>query len=263
MATQFYNITTREQFSEYIMVKLGFDVINIEVSERQLNLSIDDCLLDMWRLNTSQGSYLHYFMFQTSAGVGEYCMAGMGIEDAYDIDLSFAGGGINTLFSPMNMMFYQDWVVNGNYPGGGNRGTGSLGFGIAGGSQGLQMTEYNVGMQYMKLIKNQMSAMYTVKWHPGREILEVIPAPKTSSVGMLALYVRTDERDLYNNKNFRDLCVARTGVAWASNLTKFSGQLPDGSTISSSELLSRYKEQEKEVLERIKGESEPCDIQIA
>ncbi len=233
------------------MVKLGFDVINIEVSERQIDLSIDDCLLDMWRLNTSEGSYLHYFMFQTQANVGEYCLSGLGIQDAYDIDLSFAGGGINTLFSPMNMMFYQDWVANGNFPGLGGK-TPSTG-GAIGGSQGLQMTEYNIGMQYLKLIKNQMTALHTVKWHAGREILEVVPAPKSSSVGMLALYIRQDERDLYNNKNFRDLCVARTGVAWASNLTKFSGQLPDGSTISSSELIQRYSEKEETVLERIRA----------
>jgi hypothetical protein len=168
--------------------------------------------------------------------------------------------GLTTLFSPMNM-FYNYWSAATGNPLGSPFPFGSAGYGNTQVGQGgsLVMAEYNVSMQYLKLIEKQMGKMTTLHWHPGREVLELIPTPKEDSVALIALYVREEEQFLFDNPLFRKFAVARAGVAWGGNLTKITGALPDGLTINGEGILSRYKEEEKEIWEEIRAESQPMD----
>lgn len=255
-------LTTRDELRQYIYMKLGAPVINIEVTEEQLNYVIEDALLDFWKYNTEEGSYMHHFIFTVSAGVSEYCLAGMNIQDAYDIEYSGWLGGINTLFSPANMLLYNSWVVQGNYPGGPGGGPPTPYPTAYKENSGLVMTEYNVAMSYLKTLEKQIGPSYTVHWRPQAEILEVIPTPKKTMQTMLKLYVRESEANVFNNPLFRKLVVARAGIAWGQNLSKVSGQMPDGLTIRGPEILTMYKEDDKEALQNLRDESQPWDAFI-
>lgn len=256
----FTKITNREQMKEYIKYKLGFPINPIILDDTQLDYVIDDCLLKVWRYFIEEGSFLHYFTFQAKAGQSEYCFEGMGIQDAYDVQMSGLFGGIATLFSPMNM-FYNSWIQATGNPMGSPFPFGTVGYTSRDGGQ-LAMTEMNVGFSYLKTIERQLGKYYNLHWHPGREVLEIIPTPKTDMVGLVALYVREEENNLFNNPLVRDLMVAASGVQFGKNITLYTGQLPDGLSINGSELLTMYKEDYKEALESCRNESQPADPMI-
>lgn len=257
----FASIRTRDELHRYILTKLGRPVINVEVHPDQIDLAINDSLNEFWRYNAEEGSYMHYFTLQAKAGQAEYCLAGLGIQDAYDVQMSGLMEGLTTLFSPMNM-FYNYWSAATGNPLGSPFPFGSAGYGNSSVGQGgsLVMAEYNISMQYLKLVEKQMGKMYTLHWHPGREVLEIMPAPREDSVAMIALYVREEEQFLFDNPLFRKLVVARVGVAWGKNLIKFGGALPDGLTINADKILDMYKEEEKEALDNVKAESQVYDF---
>ena len=257
----FNTIRSRDQMKRYLMTKLGSPVINVEVDDDQMDLAIDDSLLEFWRYNAEEGSYMHYFTLEVFPGQSEYCMAGLGIEDAYDIQMSGMMDGLTTLFSPMNM-FYNYWCAATGNPLGSAFPFGSAGYGNNQVGQGgsLVMAEYNTSMQYLKLVEKQLGKMYTLHFHKGREVLEIIPTPKEHSMALISLYVREEENFLFDNPLVRKLMVARAGVAWGGNLTKITGTLPDGLTINGEGILSRYLEAEEKALDDIKSQSQPADF---
>lgn len=255
-------LTSRDDVKQYIYMKLGAPVINIEVTDDQMELAVEDSLLDFWKYNAEEGSYMHHFAFTVSAGVSEYCLSGMNIQDAYDIEYSGWLGGINTLFSPANMLLYNSWVVQGNYPGGPGGGPPTPYPTAFKENSGLVMAEYNNAMSYLKTLEKQIGPSYTVHWRPQAEVLEVIPTPKVTATTMLKLYVREAENNVFNNPLFRKLVVARAGVAWGDNLSKYTGTMPDGLTVRGPEILQRYMEEEQKCIDNIRSESQCMDIFI-
>ena len=257
----FAHIRTREQLHNYILLKLGGGINHVEVIPDTIDYCIDDCLLKFWRYNAEEGSYMHYFHFLAKKGQSEYCLSGMGIQDAYDIQLSGFMDGLTTLFSPMNM-FYNAWAQSTGNPIGSPFPIGSGGYAAGQGGQGgqLMMAEYNGAMQYLKLVEKQFGKNYTLHWHPGREVLEIIPTPKEDMAGLIALYVREEEQFLFDNPLFRDLVVNMVGMHWADNLTKVTGAMPDGLVLNGELMLTKYTERYEQALDNVKAESQVFDF---
>jgi len=255
-------LNSRDDMKRYLYLRCGQPVINVEVVDEQMGFIIDDALLDFWKYSAEEGSYLHHFIFQVTAGVPEYCLSGMNIQDAYDIEYSGWLGSINTLFSPANMLLYNSWVVQGNYPGGPGGGPPTPYPTAYKENSGMVMGEYNDAMSYLKTLERQIGPSYSAHWRPQAEVLTIVPTPKETGNVMLKLYVREAEVNLFNNPMFRKLAVARTGIAWGTNLSKYMGTMPDGLTIRGPEILQRYIDEEKDVLDKIKQESQPYDIFI-
>jgi len=248
--------TTLEEMRAYILRKLGQPVINVEVATEQIDQEIEDAIQDFRRYNNEDGSYLQYAALTVSAGVSEYCLEGQDIEAAYDFQLSYGVDGINTLFSPTHMLLYNDWVANGGYPGGPG-GTTEM----DNGGQ-LILAGYQVAMQYLAEIKKKFGKGYRIKWHPGREVLEVIPTPKSSGSAMIALYKREAAEYLYKHPLVKKLCVARVKKVWAGNIGKYTGTLPDGLLIDSGRIMTEAITEEENAMNQIRLESEPPDFFI-
>lgn len=246
---------------DYIILQLGGGINNVELTPEAIDSCIDNTLLEFWRYNAEEGSYMHYFHFHGIAGQSEYCMSGMGIQDAYDIQLSGLMDGLTTLFSPANM-FYNYWAQSTGNPIGSPFPFGSAGYGAGANGQGgqLMMAEYNGAMQYLKLVEKQFGKMYTLHWHPGREVLEIIPTPKQDIGGIIALYIREEEQFLFDNPLYRNFVVAKAGVLWGKVLTKVTGAMPDGLTMNGEGILSMYKEELATALEDVKSQSQPLDF---
>jgi hypothetical protein len=257
----FAHIRTREQMHDFIILSLGGGVNHVEIPPDGIDLCIDTALLDMWRYNAEEGSYLHYFHFLVNKGQSEYCLSGMGIQDAYDLQLSGMMDGLTTLFSPMNM-FYNAWAQSTGNPIGSPFPIGSGGYASGGTGQGgqLMMAEYNGAMQYMKLIEKQFGKGYTLHWHPGREVLEVVPTPKEDMGGLVALYVREEEQFLFDNPLYRKLVVAKAGMLWGDILTKVTGAMPDGLTLNGELILTRYTERHDKAFEDLRAEGQTMDF---
>ena len=241
---------------EYILTRLGSPVVNVEVAPIQLDVIIYDTIQDMNRYNYGDGVDLVNTTLLISAGVSEYSTVGSGIEAAFDISLSHGWGDINALFSPTHMLLYNDWVTNGNYPGG--PGTSMYSFGGGGGL----LTSFEIVGEYMAQANQMLGTEYTVKFNYNSESLVITPTPKECMVGTLKLYCRADAEKLYNHPLVKKIAVARAKIQWGLQLGKYTITLPDGSSMNGFEIMNRGYEDEDKWFEQMRSESEPIDFFI-
>ena len=255
-------ITNLTEMKNYILTQLGFPVINIEISDTQLEQAIYDTCQDFQRYNYDEGSFRDYFLFQTSAGQMDYPISACrdyatsavleNVQHAWELSIAFGADGINTLFSPTHILLYDQYVNQGGYPGG----PGSIG------GTGLTLTNYSTAMVYLDMINEMFGKMYQVDYLPGREVIRITPTPTEALVGVLIFWKREYAENLYNNPLVKKVSVARAGMRWGRNLSKYGGTLPDGLTINADAIISEYKEMEEKWLERFWDESEPPDFQV-
>jgi len=245
-------ITTKQGLKEYILLRLGHPVIQVEIDSTeggQLDKIIEETVQDYQELHGMEGSFLYHTSFLVSAGVAEYNLSGHDIEAVFDMDLGLGLYGINVLFSPEHILLYDEWVRKGNYPGGpGSRGTSNT---------GLVLSEYQTSMQYLKQIDVMFGKGYTGQWLNGPEILRILPPPKQCGIGMLAVYKRTAAEYLYNNRLVKKLCIARAKIQWGIHLTKYGVTLPDGITINGQDMMTQGLDAEEKWYDEIRKESPP------
>lgn len=255
----FQKITTEEQFIDYIKLTLGLPIINVEVTDLQIGQIIWDSLEDFRRYNYDEGSYMDYAIITLTAGQTEYqvsafsAMDGKRIEnvqDIYDFGISFGMDGINTMFSPAHILLYEQFVVKGQYPGGG-------------GPVGLTLSNYYVAMQYLDQIKEFFGKYYRLDYIPGKNTFRCIPTPSDSIIGVMVFYRKQYAEYVYNNPLVKKLAVARTKILWGRILNKYGATLPDGITINGRDLIDEGKEEEEKCLENFRAESSPIDFYIA
>jgi len=257
------NITSLTDMKNYVLRKLGYPVNNIEISDEQLEDAIHDSVQDIQRYLYDEGSYLDYFLFQTTSGVSEYPLsAGIydyttsarleNVQQVWDFSVAFGMDGINTMFSPTHILLYNQYVEQGSYPGGPAYGS----------PNSLVLTDYQSSMMYLDMVEEMFGKGYTVNYIPATDTLRVTPTPNQALVGVLIFYRKAYATQLYNNPLLKKLAVARAGIRWSRNLSKYEGALPDGLTVNGRAMLEDYKEEEKEVLQRIEEESEPPDFQV-
>lgn len=239
---------------DYIKLTLGAPVVQIELSDLNLDQIIDDSVQDFQRYNYQDGTYLDYVVFSTSAGVSEYSTTG--IKDAngnlvefeaiYSTEFTFGIDGINTLFSPTHMILYDQFVNKGFYPGG---------FGNGVGDNQYILTNYQVAMGYIKEVENMFGKKYRAQYISGRKIIKIFPTPTAAMTGLIGVYRHEYAQDLYNHPLVKKLAVARALKMWGRNLGKYNGSLPDGLTTNGQGIFQEGVDMEKETMDRIAGES--------
>lgn len=240
-----------QEMREYIYTRLGYPVVNVEVTSDQLDVIIYDTIQDFQRYAYGEGVELEYTTLLVSAGVSEYYVGDSNIEAAFDIDISYGIDGINTLFSPTHMLLYNDWVANGNYPGG-------SGYMFGGG--GGVLSNYEISMEYLEQAKMMFGKHYTVKYHTSKRALVITPTPDSCAIATVGLYRRADMARLYNHPLVKKLAVARARIQWGEHLDKYTVTLPDGSTMNGAAMKQIGFEQEDKWFEEIRKESAPIDF---
>ncbi|HON83424.1 MAG TPA: hypothetical protein PLI22_04730 [Caldisericia bacterium] len=249
MSAPHENITTMEDMRDYIKLMLGFPVINVELSNNQIYQVIYDAAQIFWRYGYDEANYRDHAILNLTSGTDEYSLSGTDIINVVDFDFSFGVDGINTLFSPTHTLLYKDWVVRGNYPGGP-------------GVQGLVLTDWAIGMNYLEEIRNTFGKMYTAYYRPLTETLKIFPTPKEDITGVLIVYKKMAMASLYNHVLFKELCVAKAKKLWGFNINKTNITLPGGGTINGAEIKAEGKEEEKEAIDKLRSESSPIDFLI-
>jgi len=254
-------------FVNFIKTQLGAPVINIEVSNRQIQLVIDKTIKDFHRYNYGEGNFLDYAVFTTSAGVSTYNLSGQNINDVVSFDVSSDVDGINTLFSPTHILLQEQGVGSmfsvGTMGYGGSPGVrpdAGMGGGVP--QVGMQLTSYTIASQYLALIKDMFGKIYSTNWIPWKEELIIVPTPPTQMIGLLTLYRKENELALYNCGLVQDLATARTKILWGEIIAKYSVTLPGSGTINGERLIQEGKEEEERILTEIRGQSEPIDMMI-
>jgi hypothetical protein len=252
-------ITSLDQMVDYVVRELGYPEINVELHPDTVRQQIHNARAEYIRYAGGEGYYQDYFVVKLPAGQSEIPVdelvdrdgnkIGADIDYVYSFNTNMGMGGINTLFSPTHMILSGS-MYSGTFPGVGTGG-------------GMVLAEYEIAMGYMEDIKRTFGKSFNVRYIPGKKIIKVSPEPQSEVIGVLSAYNNLKLNELFDLVNFRNLCVAKTGVAWGKRLGKMTIALPDGSTVNGRELLTDYKEDYKDVKETIEAESEGFDIIVA
>lgn len=243
---------SRDDFKSYIKRQLGDPVINVEIADEQLDDIIFDSVQTFQRYNYSEGTYPDYLVFNVSAGVSQYDLSGTNIEDVYDLSLSTGPDGINTLFSPANMLLGSDLAGLGGIPGAGSQ-TQTPGLAIAG---------YDIAQMYIKEIQQAFGKSHRVDYRPWSQQLMVVPTPTISATGLLAIYRNESASVLYSQPHVKKLAVAKAKKLWGIHLKKYGMTLPGGGTINGQAFYDEGKEEEAQAIQDMRDESEPIDFFI-
>jgi hypothetical protein len=258
------HISSVDEMRDYVYTMLGWPVVNIEVSQDQVDQCVIDSIADFRRYNYDEGAYMDVIMFQCSAGVTDYYLSAGSIKDmatgesidniqeVYDFSVRDGLDGINTLFSPTHILLYNEYVNLGNYPGGP----------VDTGGAGMTLSNFQSSMMYLASVREMFGKMYRVKYMAGRNMLKVIPTPYTNVFGALVIYRKEYMDFLYNNQLVKKLSLARVKKLWGRSIGKTTGTLPDGLTINYDMIYNEGKEEETEALTWIRTESAPCDFMV-
>lgn len=257
------NINSWDGMRNYILAKLGSPVNNIEMSEEQIDLAIEDTIRDFWYYNTNRGGYMDYIIFQCTPGVSEYPVSAImdlktsaiydDIEAIYDFSVREGLDGLNTLFSPQHILLYDQYVTQGGYPGGPVDNAGI----------GMTLTNFYTSMMYIESIREAFGKYYRAEWIPNKRIMKIVPTPDTCVQGVVVAYRRQLAEDLFNDPLIRKLSLARAKIQWGRNIGKYSGSLPDGLTINYDMIINEGKEEEEKYLQWMRQECPQPDFFIA
>lgn len=227
----------------YIRRRLGHPVICVEIADEQLNDIICDTIQDADRYLYGEGNYRDYMVFSITSGVSDYQMDNT-ITDVVEFDYTSLVDGINVLHSPTHMLLYNDWVVNGNYPGGGySEGASSL-------------VGYDLAMTYLKEVESQFAISYNADFHEPSGILKILPTPKKSGTGLLKVWKKSDVNDMMQHPLVKKLMVARAMMQWGLHLKKYQVTLPGGGTTNGDGIYSDGLAMEEKTMERLMSEGE-------
>jgi len=239
-------ITSLQQFRNYIKSVLGAPILTVEVADEQLNRVIEDSVQYIQEYNVGVGSDLEYFIFSAASGQSTYPVSG--VAGAFDVELAIGMDGINTLFSPAHEILYSDFVNQLNV----------YGTGPVVGNPSMILTTFDTAMYYLKEIKNHFGKGYTVRFNGNKQVLTITPTPTANIVGVLYLYRKEDAINLYNHPLTKKLAIAKAKVQWGGNIGKYQAlTLPDGSTINGREIAAEGKTEEVEIEEFIRQTSAP------
>jgi len=245
----------KADFRDYIKYELGAPVINVEISDSQIDIIIDDVVQDFQRYNYGEGAYLDYVVFPCLANTSAYSLSGMDIADVIEVFFPTGIYGINQIFSPEHILLQE----RGGGPGSGPM-SNQMGYNV--GSVGLEISDYDNAMMYLEEVKRHFAKEYTANYLAGREELRVYPTPQSDATGLLTVYRREKFEFLINNSLVKKLAVARTKIRLGWILSKYNVNMPGGSTINGNMLQQEGKEEEKYVMDLIRQESEPVDFYI-
>ena len=233
-------LTDMDLTRKYIKRKLGHPVICVEIADEQLDDVILDSVQEAARYLYGEGTSKDFVAFNLTSGTSSYELE-CDIADVVSFDYMSALDGINVLHSPTHMLLYNDWVNNGNYPGGPGGG-------------GASLVSYDIAMTHLKEVQNQFSITYQAKYNEPSRMLTLLPTPKENGTGLLEVWKKTDIKYMFDHPLVKKLMIGRAMQQWGTNIGKYSITMPGGGTTNGSEIYSNGTMLEEKAFELIKTE---------
>lgn len=224
--------TTRVQFKEYILRKLGAPVIEINVAEEQVDDRVDEAL-SFWadyHYNGSQLVYLKHQLTQNDLDNGYIALpAGLlGIAGIFNMNTSAATGSGMFDFNYQFMLENADDIAS------------------------FQMQNYYMSMQHIAMMQELLIGQPHIRYnkHVNRIYLDV-----SADKLLLGNYIIIEAHDVVDPAAFPDVWADRwlqnyaTALVkenWGSNLTKFTGMsLVGGVQFNGDAILAEAREERK------------------
>ena len=229
---------------------MGYPVTCPEIDNTQIDDSIENAIQEFTRYMYGEGLYEDYIILAVSAGTSAYSLSG--VEDVVDTYLSRLDG-INTLFSPTNMLMYNDWLL-GNAMGG---------YFDNSSSNSMILTNYETAMMFLAQVNQFFGLNYVSDYHRASSTLVLTPTPKVDGSIMLKVYKKESAINLYNHILVKKLAVGLTKKVYGGmNLGKYNVTLPGGGTVNYQFIYDQGKEESELALEAIRSEGNPMPFVV-
>ena len=224
--------TTRQEFKDWVLRKLGAPVIDINVSDEQIDDRIDEAV-DYWRDYHYNGSQLVYMKHQITQEN----------KDNGYIDLPTGILGISGIFNMQSSISTGSGIFNVQYQFVLNNLEDITGYNI---------TNYYMSMSHLEFLQEMLVGKPMIRYnkHVNRLYLDTDP-------GLLVVgeYIIIEAYDVIDPATYSDVwsdrwlqnyasCLVKE--QWGANLTKFTGmQLVGGVTFNGEQILSDAKEERR------------------
>ncbi|MCS7316915.1 MAG: hypothetical protein NZZ41_01145 [Candidatus Dojkabacteria bacterium] len=123
------------------------------------------------------------------------------------------------------------------------------GEGTRGAGGGADLIGYELGLQYLELIRQRYTIKMDVQFLEESKKIRLSPAPKAQGFVLLPVWVRTADEHLYGNIWIRRYIAALCKIQCGYNVSKYTGITFVGGATVNGEFYIREGKEEKEKLE--------------
>lgn len=243
MAANTLFVTSKDNLKQYILKKLGYPVVNIEVTDDQLDIIIN-LAIEKWVMFAESGTMLRFQNLSLSPGVQEYSMS----FDTYAIIYVFDTTNIK-LDVPFPNRFLSDF------------------FGAVQRKADLITLEF--ARNFLENVDFMLRVRIQFDYNAATRTLWLWEAPSQPVLAGILYYARPDYTTstsmIYDEPWIKKYTTALARQQWADNLLKYSGSvLPTGLQMNAEAILTRANEEiEKLDLELEEVWKLPTDFYIA
>jgi hypothetical protein len=241
--------TTRIQFKEWCLRKLGKPVIEINVDQDQIEDRIDEALAYYWdyHFDGTEKMYVKYQMTQPDLDNGYITVPEnvIGVVNLFPIAGNLTGSGIFSATYQFVLNNLQDFV---NY----------------------DMINYYMSFQHLAFMQEILSGRQPIRYNRHQNKLYIDMTKSKVPVGDFIVYecyqvVNPDTYvDVWKDRWLQNYATAKIKYQWGANLTKFIGMnLPGGVQFNGEKILNDADEEIKKMeLEMLSSYSLPITDMI-
>jgi len=224
--------TTREQFKGWVLRKLGAPVIDINVSDEQIDDRVDEAV-DFWRdyhYSGSQLVYLKHQITQADKDNGYVTLPAqlLGISGIFNMQSSIStGGGIFNVQYQFVLNNLEDIT-------------------------GYNITNYFMSMQHLEFLQEMLVGRPMIRYNKHVNKLHIDSGQDAMTVGEYIIIEAYDVidpdtySDVWSDRWLQNYTAALVKEQWGSNLTKFTGmQLVGGVSFNGEQILADAKEERR------------------
>jgi hypothetical protein len=249
-------LQTKQNLKDYILRRLGFPVVNIELVDAMLDDRIDDTI-EQYMQRAYSGVTERYVLLPLLANITSYTLP----YDVFAI-LEIMGQGMLgiTNSTPSNLFSLNQFIASDLYRGAGK----------------IDLLTYELTNQMLQSMEIIFTNKITFDFNCISKELNVFSIPVSDQMVMLHCYKKnvpkyttdvdgTDVEDtnIYSELWIRNMAYRQCQYQWASNLLKYSGSaLPNGLQLAVPEILAEAKEGIAELKEELSNYELPIDFMI-
>ena len=236
--------TSKEEFKDYVLRKLGAPVIEINVSEEQIDDRVDEAV-SFWRdyhYNGSQLVYLKHAITQDDIDNGYITLPTrlLGISKVFDLQTSISAG--------VGMFNVQYQYVLNNIRD----------------ITGYNIQNYYMTMSYIEFLQEMLVGKPLIRFNKHVNKLYVDVDQKIWTVGDFIIIEAYDIIDpaeyaeVWQDRWLQNYTAALVKENWGANLTKFVGmQLVGGVTFNGEQILQEAREERQRMEEEAVNSLQP------
>jgi hypothetical protein len=242
-----FGVTSREDLKQYILNFLGYPLIQVEITDQQLDFAIDTAIEQFTKFADQDEDYLVLPIEDYQEGEG--IILPHNVTSCFSLDSMFESGGrgqpYNTLFS-LDAQFRNSMFDMGIFQGG-----------IRGGFVGWHLFHEKI-----ELFKRMLGQRFTFNWNVRSKLLKLIPDPtqlKLTGFLIIGCYIIRDDTFQYGEDLVKRLALAYTKMIVGEVRKKFQGTTLLGGGSLNTEIYAEGLAERDAVLEQIQAVEGPVN----